>query len=210
MKSLRLLVLFLLGMGVTGFLLSIDTPRWLVYAVVIIFYLILMVLPGIYITYFSNSLRQIERYVHRNRHKAIFAFPYALGHGDDQDVERSIERILTLHKQQAMQSIYRTLLAIYRGQPAIAAQHAAAIDREPLRSYYLAHIAASSGEFQRAAELSSRIQEPWMNHSIDALIAFESDDSNFPVHVEKSVKAARGIQKYTLEKSFNRMKKPLP
>ncbi|MCM3610269.1 hypothetical protein M4S82_03335 [Planococcus sp. MERTA32b] len=209
MISLRLIMLFLIGMGVTGFLLSIDTPRWLVFAIVIIFYLTVMVLPGMYVAYFSNSLRQIERYIHRNRHKAIFAFPYALGHGNEQDVERSIERILMTHKQPAMQSIYRTMLAIYRGQPGIAAQHAEGIDREPMRSYYLAHIAASSGEFQRAAELNSRIKEPWMNHSIDALIAFENNDTNFREYAEKSVKAARGIQKYTLEKSFKRMK-PLP
>lgn len=210
MKSLRLLMLFLIGMGITAFLLSIDTPRWLVFAVVIIFYLTAMVLPGIYVTYFSNSLRQIERYIYRNRHKAIFAFPYALGHGDDQDVERSIERILMTHKQPDMQSIYRTLLAIYRGQPGIAAQHTAGIDREPMRSYYLAHIAASSGEFQRAKDLNNQIREPWMNHSIEALIAFENNDAHFHAYVEKSVAAARGIQKYTLEKSFNRMKKPLP
>ncbi|RLQ90510.1 hypothetical protein [Planomicrobium sp. Y74] len=209
MRFLRLLLLFLIGMSVTGFLLSIDTPRWLVFTIVIIIYLTAMVLPGVYVTYFSNSLRQIERYIYRNRHKAIFAFPYALGHGNDQDVERSIERILLIHKQPVMQSIYRTLLSIYRGQPGIAAQHAAGIDREPMRSYYLAHIAASSGEFQRAAELNSQINEPWMNHSIDALIAFENNDANFHSHVDNSVKAARGIQKYTLEKSFNRMKKPL-
>lgn len=210
MRSLRLLMLFLIGMGVTAFLLSIDTPRWLVFAVVIIFYLTGMVLPGIYITYFSNSLRQIERYIYRNRHKAIFSFPYALGQGEDQDVERSIERILMTHKQPVMQSIYRTLLAIYRGQPGIAAQHARGIDREPMRTYYMAHIAASSGEFERATELKRHISEPWMKHSIDALIAFENNDNTFASHVEESVKAARGIQKYTLEKSFNRMKKPLP
>lgn len=210
MRFLRSLMLFLIGMGVTALLLSIDTPGWLVFAIVIIFYLTAMVLPGIYVTYFSNSLRQIERYIHRNRHKAIFAFPYALGHGNEQDVERSIERILITHKQPVMQSIYRTLLAIYRGQPGIAAQHATGIDREPMRSYYLAHIAASSGEFQRAAELNSQINVPWMNYSIDALIAFENKDTNYRTYAEKSVKAARGIQKYTLEKSFNRMKKPLP
>ncbi|QHJ70430.1 hypothetical protein [Planococcus halotolerans] len=74
MKSLRLLILFLIGMGVTAFLMSIDTPRWLVFAIVITFYLTAMVLPGIYVTYFSNSLRQIERYIYRNRHKVILHF----------------------------------------------------------------------------------------------------------------------------------------
>lgn len=210
MKSLRLVMLFLFGMGVTAFLSSIDTPRWLVFSIVIVFYLVAMVLPGIYMVYFSNSLRQIERYIKRNRYKAIFAFPYALGHGSDQDIENAIERILMTHKQPAMQSVYRTLLAIYRGQPGIAAQHAERIDREPMRSYYLAHIAASAGESQRATALNNDISEPWMNHSINALIAFEKNDADFHALVDKSVQAARGVQKYTLEKSFNRMKKPLP
>jgi len=210
MKSLRLLPLFLIGMMVTAFLLSIGTPNWLVFAIVIVFYLVAMVLPGIYAVYFSNSLRQIERYIKRNRQKAIFAFPYALGHGSDQDVENSIERILMTHKQSMMQSVYRTLLAIYRGQPGIAAQHAEGIDREPMRSYYLAHAAVALGDLERAANLNKQINEPWMNHSIDALIAFERNDAKFHELADKSVQAARGVQKYTLAKSFSRMKKPLP
>ena len=210
MKSLRLVPLFLIGMLVTAYFLSIGTPNWLVFAIVISFYLVAMVLPGIYAVYFSNSLRQIERYIQRNRHKAIFAFPYALGHGSNQDVENAIERILATHQQATMQSVYRTLLAIYRGQPGIAAQHAEAIDREPMRSYYLAHAAVSSGDFERATVLNKQINEPWMNHSIDALIAFERNDATFQALADKSVQAARGVQKYTLEKSFSRMKNPLP
>lgn len=210
MKSLRLLPLFLIGMMVTAYFLSIGTPNWLVFSIVIIFYFVAMVMPGIYAVYFSNSLRQIERYIIRNRHKAIFAYPYALGHGSDQDIENSIERILMTHKQSTMQAVYRTLLAIYRGQPGIAAQHAEAIDREPMRSYYLAHAAASSGDLDRAANLNKQINEPWMNHSIDALISFERNEAKFHELADKSVQAARGVQKYTLEKSFNRMKIPLP
>ena len=209
MKSLRLLALFLTGMALTAFLISIGTPRWLVFTLVIILYLVGMVLPGIYAVYFSNSLRQIERYIKRNRHKAIFAFPYALGHGTEKDIENAIERILATHKQATMQSVYRALLAIYRGYPGIAAQHAEEIESEPLRSYYLAHAAVASGDLVRAAALNKQINELWMNYSIEALIAFERNDASFHALADKSVKAARGVQKYTLEKSFSRMKKPL-
>ncbi|WP_422124064.1 hypothetical protein DHX103_04420 [Planococcus sp. X10-3] len=209
MKSLRLIAIFLTGMAVTSFLISIGTSRWLVFFIVISLYLVTMVLPGIYAVYFSNSLRQIERYIKRNRFKAIFAFPYALGHGSDQDIENAIERILAVHKQATMQSVYRTLLAIYRGQSSIAQQHAEGIDREPMRSYYLAHAAVASGDLERAADISKGIPEPWMKHSIEALIAFEKNDARFYSLVEKSVGAARGVQKYTLEKSFERMKKPI-
>lgn len=207
MTTLRLIPLFLIGMAVTAFFLSIGTPNWLVFFVVIVFYLVAMVLPGIYTVYFSNSLRRIERYIKRNRHKAIFAFPYALGHGSDQDIEKAIERILAVHKQDAMQSVYRTILALHRGQPAIAAQHAKGIDREPLRSYYLAHAAVASGDLERAAALTKQLTEPWMHHSITALIAFEVNDAEFHSLADKSVQAASGVQKYTLAKSFARMKK---
>lgn len=206
MKSLRLLALFLIGMAVTAFLTSIGTERWLIFTIVILFYLIAMVLPGIFTVYYSNSLRQIERYIKRNRHKAIFGFPYALGHGDEQDIDKSLQQILAVHKQPAMQSVYRTLLAIYREQPGIAAQHAERIDREPLRSYYMAHAAVASGDLQRAALLNESITVPWMNHSIAALIAYEAKDDKFDALADQSVAAARGVQKYTLAKSFGRMK----
>ncbi|MFD1032963.1 hypothetical protein [Metaplanococcus flavidus] len=209
MKSLRLIVLFLTGMAVTSFLISTGIPRLLVFLIVITLYLLVMVLPGIYAVYFSNSLRQIERYIKRNRHKAIFAFPYALGHGSDQDIEAAIERILAAHKDETIQSVYRTLLAIYREQPGVASQHAERIEREPMRSYYMAHAAASAGDLERASAISKEITEPWMKHSIDALIAVKKEDARFYSLMEKSVEAARGVQKYTLEKSFERMKKPL-
>lgn len=207
MKSLRLLVLFLIGMAVTAFLTSIGTERWLIFTIVILFYLTAMLLPGIFTVYYSNSLGQIERYIKRNRHKAIFGFPYALGYGDGQDIDKALQRILAVHQQPVMQSVYRTLLAIYREQPRIAAQHAERINREPLRSYYMAHAAVASGDLQRAALLNEGISVPWMNHSIAALIAFEVNDDKFDALANQSIAAARGVQKYTLAKSFSRMKK---
>lgn len=206
MNILRTLPLLLIGMGITAFLLSYNLSSWLIFLIVIGFYLLGMALPSIHAVYFSNSLRRIERYIKRNRHKAIFGFPYALGQGNEKEIEAAIERILKTHKQPDMQAAYRTLLAIYRGQPGVAAQHAEAIQREPLRSYYLAQAAASSGDFQRAISLNQEIREPWMNHSIEALIAFEKNDPQFDQLARKSVQSARGVQKYTLLKNFERMK----
>lgn len=207
MRSLRLLPLFFIGMAGTALLLSYDLSRWLVFTIVIGFYLIAMVLPGVYAVYFSNSLPQIGRYIKRNRSKPIFAFPYALAHGNDQDVEQAIEQILKTHRQPELQSVYRTLLAIHRGQAAIAVQHAETIEREPLRSYYMAQAAVASGDLQRAQILSDGISEPWMKYSIVALIARETNDAEFRQLADKSVQSARGVQKYTLQKNFERMKK---
>lgn len=209
MKFLRLFTAFLIGMTITGFLISTGMSRLLVFLIVITTYLALMVLPGMYVVYFSNSLRRIERYIKRNRFKAIFAYPYALGHGSDQDVETAIEHILASHKQEPIQSVYRTLLAIRRGYPGIAAQHAEGINREPIRSYYMAQAAAAAGNLEHAEALNQRITEPWMKHAIEALIAYEKNDASFSSLMAQSVDSARGIQKYTLEKSFARMKQPI-
>ncbi|WP_033541333.1 hypothetical protein [Planococcus sp. CAU13] len=205
MNILRMLPIFFIGMAVTALLLSYNIPSWLVFLIVITFYLVAMALPNIYIVYYSNSLRGIERYIKRNRHKAIFSFPFALGHGNDEDVENAINRILESHKQPEMQAAYRTLLAIHRGLPHIAVQHAETIERDPMRSYYLAYAAAAAGDFQRAEALNEHISEPWMNYSIKAMIAHEKNDSSFRSLADKSVEAARGVQKYTLLKSFSRM-----
>lgn len=206
MNILRVLPVFLLGMGITAFLLSFNVPSPLIFIIVIIFYILGMALPNIYTVYFSNSLPRIERYIKRNRRKPVFAFPYALGHGSQKEIEQSIEQILLVHKQTDMQSTYRTLLALCRGQAGIAVQHAETIQREPLRSYYLAQAAAFSGDLQRAVSLNKEIREPWMNRSIEAFIACEKDDANFHQLADKSVQAARGVQKYTLLKTFERLK----
>ncbi|WP_203332103.1 hypothetical protein [Planococcus beigongshangi] len=206
MRSLRLLPLFCIGMALTALLLSYGLSRWLVFTIVIGLYLIAMVLPGVYAVYFSNSIPRIGRYIKRNRFKPIFAFPYALGNGSDQDVEAAIEQVLKKHKQPELQSIYRTLLALHRGQAAVAVQHAETIEPEPLRSYYLAQAAVASGDLQRAQNLSNEISESWMKHSIEALIARETNEAEFLQLAEKSVQEARGVQKYTLQKNFERVK----
>lgn len=206
MNTFRLTIVFLFGMFAAGFLLAIDAPRWLIFTLLITFYLAVMVLPSLYVTYYSNNLKRIERYVRKNRRKAIFAFPYALATGNDQDVEQAVEQILAVHKQPVVQQTYRTLLAILRNQFALAEQYADQIQRPALRNYYLAYSAALLGDFERAALLNNQVEEVWMKSAIDAVIAFESDQPDFDFHSQKSIDAARGIQKFVLSHSFGRMK----
>lgn len=206
MNTLRLTIVFLFGMFAAGFLLAIDAPRWLIFALLITFYLLIMVLPSLYVTYYSNNLKRIERFIHKNRRKAIFAFPYALAHGNDRDVEQAVEQILAVHKQPVVQQTYRTLLAILRNQFALAEQYADQIQRPALRNYYLAYSAALSGDFERAALLNDNVEEAWMKSAIDAVIAYESEHPDFALHSEKSINAARGVQKFVLSRSFGRMK----
>src|SRR5690606_32351383 len=159
MNTFRLTIVFLFGMFAAGFLLAIDAPRWLIFTLLITFYLAVMVLPSLYVTYYSNNLKRIERYVRKNRRKAIFAFPYALATGNDQDVEQAVDQILAVHKQPVVQQTYRTLLAILRNQFALAEQYADQIQRPALRNYYLAYSAALLGDFERAALLNNQVEE---------------------------------------------------
>ena len=210
MHLFRLVIVFLFAILMSSILIATGMQRLMVFFIVITFYLAAAVAPSIYITYFSTSLKRIDRFVKSNRRKPLFGYPYQIAYGNDEQIQQALQKILARHRQPELQQTYKALLAITQDQPGVARQYAEQIQRESLRTYYLAHAAANSGDYDHATELLEQLKEPWMRSAIRALIAFETNDPQFDRLAEDSIAAARGVQKYTLFHSFRRLKESGP
>ena len=150
MKFFRLSITFVLAFILSTFLFFLDFPFWVVILTTLVFLLAFVVLPQIFIVYRSNNEKSIEKYLIANKNKPLFAYPLALAHGNDVEIEESLRTILAKHKQPYMQNVYKTILALHLKNIEAADIYAQKIDSEPLKSYYAAYIAAKKGNFEEA------------------------------------------------------------
>lgn len=206
MNYFRLSFTFILGFLLTVFLFFLQFPFWIIISTAFIFFLAFVVLPRIFTVYRSNNLKSIGKFLEMNKKKPILAYPLALAHGKDAEVEESLRAILEKHKQPYMQNVYKTILALHLNKIDAAHTYALKIDSDPLKSYYAAYVAAKQGNFEEATSHEENINVEWMLHSLHALYASEKGLQNdFESSSKKAIDESRGVQKYILVHSFKSM-----
>ncbi len=204
MKFVQLGIIFILGVLLTFVMLFYELPFWLIFITVMVFYLLIQLAPQLYVVYGSNNLTRIEKHLIRNRKNPVFALPLALKNGDKEEIRKAIETILARYKSPYMQQVYKTILAIFERNVAGAEAHAKQIQKEPLRSYYIAYVEVLKGNYEEARNIKdSQLKSAWMQHAIEALIAKEQGNHTlYEEEAEKSIFHARGVQKFSLYYSF--------
>ena len=197
MNFFRLSITFVLAFILATFLFFLQFPFLVVILTTLVFLLAFVVLPQIFTVYRSNNEKAIEKYLIANKKKPLFAYPLALAHGEDKEVEESLRVILAKHNQPYMQNVYKTILALHLKNIDAADIYAQKIDSEPLKSYYAAYIAAKKGDFEEAERHEENISVDWMIHSLHALYAKEQGNlDTFTIESKKAIDGSRGVQKY--------------
>jgi Ca2+/Na+ antiporter len=197
MNFFRLSITFVIAFILATFLFFLQFPFWVVILTTLVFLLAFVVLPQIFTVYRSNNEKAIEKYLIANKKKPLFAYPLALAHGNDLEVEESLRAILAKYNQPYMQNVYKTILALHLKNFEAADIYAEKIDSEPLKSYYAAYIAAKKGDFEEAKRHEENISVDWMIHALHALYAKEQGyHDTFTIESKKAIDGSRGVQKY--------------
>ena len=206
MKIFQLSITFVLAFILATFLFYLQFPFWVVIVTILVFLLAFVVLPQIFTVYRSNNEKSIEKHLIANKNKPLFAYPLALAHGSDEEVEESLRTILAKYKQPYMQNVYKTILALHLKNIDAADTYAQKIDNEPLKSYYAAYVAAKKGDFDEAHRHEDNISVDWMIHALHALYANEQgQQETFTTESKKAIDGSRGVQKYIVIHSLKQM-----
>lgn len=192
----------LLGIG----LILIGIPKWLVFILVILLYLAYSVFLPAHIIYRSKSINAINRYVKRHSDQPIFSYSYALGNGDDEDIEVALKRVMNTYEQEDMHDVYGANLAIFHNKPIKVLEHAEKIEGLDYRHYYYAYAYVLQDRLDEASDHLEKLEIPWMTHSIHALAAKKrSDMEEFRRESTKSIESALGMQRYVLHHTMRRL-----
>lgn len=204
------MVLFVLIGSVFVVLLSfLNTPKWLLFILILSASLLVFTVYPMFLIYRSNRLEAIDRYIIRNRKKPLFSYAYALAYEEDAQVVQALEEILKKYKQPMMQTMYQANLYVHQKEVEQLRMHAETIENADLKAYYKGLADALAGNLIEADEQLKVIQTPWMLHSLKATLAFERQQLTvFEQEVQRAVDAARGLQKYGIYHSLKRTMRP--
>ena len=205
-NALQYSLLIIAGIILTVILLILELPMGLVYVIILGISFSIFTIRPMYLIYKSKSLPAIDRYVIRNQKKPLFGYAYALAHGDNQDIEDSIKRILKKYKQKEMQTVYGANLALHQNDPDAIFNLAEKMTRKDYKEYYLGAALILKGNKGEAKKLLAKLSTPWMIHSSNASIAlYKKDRETFRSEADQSKESAAGLQRYTLHHMFERM-----
>ncbi|MGE7622166.1 hypothetical protein ACQKMD_03590 [Viridibacillus sp. NPDC096237] len=207
MHLFNLTMIYLTAIIICTFLLIMDVPIVVVFTLLFMYVFTLTMFPYYNASLWSNNISKIDRFVTKHKTKPIFAYPYAVAHETVTEQKISVQKILSSYKQQDTQHNYRSLLAILNKDFETALAEAKQLQKEPIRSYTIAHIETLLGNFDTAKALIPNLKKEWMPHSIEGLIAYEQQDfRTFEKEAHAAITKARGLQKHLLFYSFKEMK----
>ncbi|WP_438314781.1 hypothetical protein [Sporosarcina sp. FA9] len=205
-KVFRFVLLIVVGVLLSITLISYGVPRSIVFILIIVMYLAISILKPLHIIYKSKSIKTINRYVILNNKRPIFNYSYALGHGDDQDIENSLKRIINVYGQDSMRPIYSANLAIHQNKPKEVLEFVEQIDGSDYKNYYAGISFAMRKQYDKVEEFSTKIRTPWMSHGLKAVLFKEKKEyEGFQKEAALSISNAVGMQRYVMHHMMRRM-----
>jgi hypothetical protein len=204
-KVFKFILLLAAGLLLTFVLLSYGLPQWIIFVAVLTLYVSVSIIRPMFIIHKSKSLRAIGSYVSNNYKKPIFGFSYALAHGDKQDVENSLKRIMNTYTQHDMSDVYGANLALFQNNAKSLRGHAEKISGQEYKDYYLGHAFVMNGNFDKASEFLAKLDTPWMSHSLKAYVALKrGNPDEYSADMNRSIDSAIGMQRYVLHHTKRR------
>lgn len=204
-NAFRFIILIVGGVLLSIGLISFGTPKLVVFTLIIVLYISITVLWPIYILYKAKSIKAIDRYIITNYKKPIFAYSYALGHGNKRDIEDALKRIMNTYTQEDMYHVYGANLSIHNNKPDDIIDHAKEIKGQEYKNYYIGYANVLKGDFDKAREFLLNLRTPWMIHSLKAAAAKKRGNlDEFRAEADKSIKSAIGMQRYVLHHTMRR------
>lgn len=190
----------------TLILTLLQFPFWHIMLIVIIGIIVPFSLMQLNAAYWTNDLAKVEKFLETNRKKPLMAFLLSLAHGNHIEVEDNLRAILSKYKQPLIQQVYSTILDIFQRDYDAARAKAEKISKAPLRSYYLAYVAAKKGDIDEAKRNMDSFDKPWMTHAMNSLIAqLEGKPQLAEEEHQKAIDTSRGIQKFSVVHSHKHL-----
>lgn len=206
MQLWKLTLIYLFAIIACTFLLLMDIPKWLIFILLFLYVFSFTMYPYFNALLWTNNLKTVERFLKANKHRSLYAYPYAIANQSVVEQRAALQKIITSHQQPYIKHNYASILAILEKDYDRALSEAKQITKEPFQSYMIAHSEAYLGNFEQAKTLLPKLTENWMSPSIESLISFKQQDGeNFKHYATKAIQQARGIQKYLLVHNFRKL-----
>ena len=204
-KAFKFILLIAVGILIAVLFHLAGVSKWITIIVVLALYIVITIVQPMYTIYLSRSLKALNRYVVSNYKKPIFGYSYALAHGDKEDIEKALKRIMDTYPQQDMRDVYGANLAIFKRDSSALLTHANNIVGQEYKDYYSGHAYVMTGNFDKASEFLAKLQTPWMIRSLKAYTALKQGNKDiYADEMNRAIHNSMGMQRYVLHHTMKR------
>lgn len=156
-------------------------------------------------------MKKVEKFLLKNQKEPIYRLAYVQAHGTIDEVIAALDNVITNYKNNFLQNYYHVLQEELKGNLDGMKEYGEKIEKEPYKTYIKAYTLVKTGQLEEAERLILSVQKTFMREELLATIAkIKKNEAAFHAHKNKAIEVSRGIQRYNLIHTFNKMCEKAP
>lgn len=185
----------------------LQSPFWAVIATGILFFIFIMG-DTFYTVYGTTNMNKVERFIKNNKNNPIYEVLYVQSFGTKEEMIQAFDRLLEKYKKPFIQQYYSCAKEELTGNYEKGLELSERVKKEPYKTYLKALFLSRLGHLEEAEKLIPSISKEFMKEEILGIIAYKKNDKDaFEIHFQKAIESCKGVQRYSLIQTFNRIKK---
>ncbi|MEK3902979.1 hypothetical protein [Paenibacillus sp. FSL R7-0179] len=187
------------------FVLFNDYSPILIVVGAVVATLIVFTIRFYYPAVLDKRVDHVESFLRSQKNNPALYIQYVLANRLEDEAATVMEKLMSKHKQVAVQATYKAAYGWYRKDMAAVQEAVPHIRHADYRAYYEAALLLEGGESAKAREHLSSIRKPWMRSVVLAEIERKAGNNELAVkYAREAVEASRGVQRYALYKEYER------
>lgn len=201
MKHNYILYALIFIVAFTFAFLGVSFPTSL--AVVLLIVFVYLSITYIHPCFYTKDIKKAEQFLLNNKKTPVFYFYYSLVNQLDEDLEIALTVLKAKYKQKAKQALFTVPYALYKKDVATAKEDLSFIKHDKYKRYYEALLSISEEKLEHAKATANNLSTPWMKEVVLAQVALKEGNERLgQQHIQKALQLSKGIQKYTIWKTF--------
>ncbi len=203
-------ITFIIGIIVaffTFFLLDnyFSFPVTLNILICYIIVLIIMYLTTLISVNATRNINKLEKLFKKNRKHPYYSFVYAISNKDDKRVITSYRKLIKQKKYQSQYALFTIIFSLYFDKTLYLGEEVEKIKKSEQKLYYRTLIFIKENKLAEANKSMKAIKKKWMKEALLAEIALKNGEEDIAKrHAKSALKHTKGIQYYTLLKTYER------
>jgi hypothetical protein len=205
MSGVKFIIVLAFAFVISVLLSLLGVHPYITYGIVLISFFVFFLLPQIWPVYFSTNLKEIEKFLLKNKKKPEYQLFYGAAYHDKKEVNEAIGKLLKNPIIRPAFPIYLTIQALMEKNIELAKEHIEKIKPGPYQNNYRSIIFIEENRFEEAKELIDTLPKPWMVEALKVELAKnQQNHEQAKEHALNAINLGKGAQKYVLAKTFER------
>ncbi|WP_400247784.1 hypothetical protein AB3U99_11810 [Niallia sp. JL1B1071] len=167
--------------------------------------LIIMYLTTLVAVNTTRNINKLEKLFKKNRKHPYYSFVYAISNKDDRRVITSYRILIKQKKYQPQYALFTIIFSLYFNKTLGLKEEVEKIKQSERKAYYQTLIFIKENNLEEANRTIKAVKKKWMKEALLAEMALKNGEADIAKkHAKSALKHTKGIQYYTLKKTYER------